>query len=93
MDIQEITTAIRPVLEQADIVHAAIFGSLARGDAGKDSDIDLLVEFRGEKTLLDIVALKQELEHILGRNVDVLTRRAVSPLLRDQIEAEALPIL
>ncbi|MBU7048271.1 MAG: nucleotidyltransferase domain-containing protein [Theionarchaea archaeon] len=46
---------------------------MIRGEATEDSDIDLLVEFEGEKSLLDLAGLKIELEEILGKKVDVLT--------------------
>jgi uncharacterized protein len=54
-----------------------IFGSYARGDAGDDSDIDILVEFRKGATLLDLTGLGNFLEGKLGRKVDVVSQRAV----------------
>lgn len=58
---------------KAGVKRAAIFGSFARGDATEESDIDLLIEFKGkEKSLLDLAALKIKLEESLGRNVDLL---------------------
>ena len=54
-----------------------IFGSYARGDAGEDSDIDILVEFRKGATLLDLTGLGNFLEGKLGCKVDVVSQRAV----------------
>jgi predicted nucleotidyltransferase len=74
------------------VKRASIFGSVARGEATGDSDIDLLIEFEGRKSLLDLAGLKIELEESLGRKVDVLTYKSLHPLLRDRIleEEEAL---
>lgn len=57
------------------------------------SDVDLLVEFEGRKSLLDLSGLKIELEDALGRKVDVVTYRSLHPLLRERILAEQVPIL
>ena len=65
----------------------------ARGEASADSDLDLPVEFQGEKTLLDLVALKNRLERILGIKVDVVTYQSLSPLLRNSILQEQAPVL
>ncbi len=57
----------------------SLFGSLARGEAGPESDVDLLVDFAPEArpTLLDLAAMQQELAVIFGRPVDLLTRRGM----------------
>ena len=67
-----------------------IFGSVARGEAGADSDLDLLVELEAGRSLLDHVALIQDLEDLLGRKVDVVTERALHWYIRDQVLAEAV---
>lgn len=59
----------------------------------EQSDVDLLVEFEGRKSLLDIAGLKIELEDALGRKVDVVTYRSLHPLLRERILGEQVPIL
>lgn len=69
-----------------------IFGSLARGDETEGSDLDLLVTLEEGRSLLDIVAIKQDLEELLGRGVDVLTDRSLSPYLRDRVLAEAVAL-
>ncbi len=81
------------ILQQAGVRRAAVFGSFARGEADAQSDLDLLIEFAGEKTLLDLVALKRRLEQALGMNVDVITYQSLSPLLRDAILREQVPVL
>jgi hypothetical protein len=69
-----------------------IFGSRVRGDARPDSDIDLLVEMGHESSLLDIIAIKQDLEELLGIAVDVLTEKAISKYFREQVLREAVPV-
>ena len=62
-----------------------VFGSVAKGEAKPDSDVDLLVEMEPGRSLLDMIAIKQDLEDLLGRKVDVVTEAAVSPYIRDAI--------
>lgn len=69
-----------------------LFGSLARGEARPDSDVDLLIELEPGRSLLDLIAIKQDLEDILDRSVDVLTERSLSPYLRDRVLADAVPL-
>ena len=93
MDVDDIKQKAKSVLQQAGVRRAAIFGSFARGEEGADSDLDLLVEFQGEKTLFDFIALKRRLEQALGMSVDLLTYQSLSPLLRDSILREQIPVL
>lgn len=69
-----------------------VFGSHARGEAGPGSDLDLLVEFDPDSTLLDAIALEQELSDFLGCPVQVLTPSGLSPMLREKILASAIPL-
>jgi uncharacterized protein len=69
-----------------------VFGSTARGDTGSTGDVDLLVEMEPGRSLLDLVGLWQDLEDLLGTQVDVLSDRGVSPHLRERINAEAIPL-
>jgi len=91
--IEQIKRKILPVLQRYDVVRAAIFGSLARGETKQGSDIDILVEFAGEKSLLDLAGLKIELEELLGVRVDVLTYGSLHPLLKDRVLSEQKVIL
>jgi len=91
--IEEIKTKIIRILQKHDVKKAALFGSVARGEATKGSDIDLLVEFKGKKSLLDLVGLKLELEEKLEQKVDILTYKSIHPLLRSRILAEKKVIL
>jgi predicted nucleotidyltransferase len=66
-----------------------LFGSAARGDEQPDSDLEVLVEMEAGRSLLDHVALKQGLEDLLGREVDVVTERSLHPRIRERVLREA----
>ncbi len=85
MTTQDISAKIIPVLKSQGVLKAALFGSVVRDEAKKNSDIDLLVELADDKTLFDLVGLKLDLEDALGKKVDLLTYDAIHPLLRDII--------
>ena len=91
--IIEIREKILNALKQNDVKHASLFGSVVRGELTDESDIDILVEFKGRKSLLDLVGLKLELEEMLKRKVDVLTYNSLHPLLKDRILREQEVIL
>lgn len=76
------------ILRRQGVKMIAIFGSYVRDDAGPKSDIDILVEFSGRKSLLDIVGIEQELSEALGIKVDLLTEKSISPYLIDRIKKE-----
>ena len=69
-----------------------VFGSVARGDAGPASDVDVLVEFEPGRSLLDLIGLAQDLEDLLGCRVDVVSEGGISPYLKDDILGEAVPL-
>lgn len=69
-----------------------VFGSVARGEAGPDSDVDLLVELEPGRSLFDLGGLTADLRDLLGRRVDVVTERSVSRYLRDRVLREARPL-
>lgn len=93
MELEEVRCEILPILKRYGIRRASIFGSFARGEDREDSDIDILVEFDEESSLLDLVGLKIELEEALGKKVDVLTYKSLHPLLKDRILREQRVIL
>ena len=67
-----------------------VFGSVARGDAGPDSDIDLLVDFEESRSLVDEVGLEQDLAALLGHPVDV--GENVHRVIRERVRSEAVPL-
>jgi predicted nucleotidyltransferase len=69
-----------------------VFGSVARGEERPDSDVDFLVDFEPDASLLDLIGLKEDFEAVLGRPADIVTAEGVSPFLRDRILKEAVPV-
>ena len=69
-----------------------VFGSVARAEAGRDSDVDFLIELEPGRTLLDHAALYLELKQLLGCEVDVVTERSLRPSIRERVLREAAPI-
>jgi len=69
-----------------------LFGSMARGQAGSNSDVDLLVEFDGPTTFQGFMGLKLTLEDLLGRPVDLVTRRALKPRLYRNIHQDLIHV-
>lgn len=93
MSIAEVKAKAVPVLKRHGARRAGLFGSVVRGEARPDSDVDFLVELDDEQSLLDVIGLKQELEDVLGCSVDVVEYDAVKAVIRDQVLAEQVPIL
>ena len=69
-----------------------VFGSVARGNARPDSDVDFLVTLEANRSLLDLVRLLRELQTLLNCPVDVVTEAGLRPRLRPQVLKEARPI-
>jgi hypothetical protein len=69
-----------------------IFGSVARGDARPDSDLDVLVDMEPGRSLFDMGGLLVDLESLLGCKVDVVTERGLRQRLRDRVLSEAVPL-
>lgn len=67
-----------------------VFGSVARGKADEQSDIDFLVEMEPGRSLLDLGGLQYELERLLGLRVDVVTERGLKARVRDRVIREAV---
>jgi len=62
-----------------------IFGSIVRGEIKEKSDVDFLIELESDRSLLDIIAMRQDLEDLLDCKVDVVTEAAISPYIRDEV--------
>jgi len=91
--IDEIQRKISPVLKRHGVIRAGLFGSLVRDEMKESSDIDILIELERDKSLLDLVALKLELENVLGKRVDVVEYSTVHPRLKERIFSEQVPLL
>ena len=90
MNRNELCNIITSVLKGHEAKKIAVFGSYARDDAVAESDIDILVEFKDAKSLLDLVRIERELSETAGINVDLLTEKSISPYLIDSIKKEML---
>ncbi len=92
--IQTIKKKIVPLLKKNGVVKAGIFGSYARGEQKKRSDIDILIKVRRKKfSLLDLIGLEMELEQKLGKKVDLLTYKGINPYLKERILDEEVRII
>ena len=69
-----------------------VFGSVARGEADEQSDIDFLVDLAAGRTLFDLGGLQYDLEQLLGYRVDVVTERGLKPRSRERVLREAVPL-
>ncbi|MBM7866034.1 hypothetical protein GTO89_06225 [Heliobacterium gestii] len=90
MNLQAIQKRAEPIFQRYGVVQAFVFGSFARGDQSEDSDIDFLIEYASDakKSMFDFCNLIGELQNALGRNVDVVTIKGLSPFLREVVEKE-----
>jgi len=91
--IQEIKEKITPILQQYGITKAAIFGSLAKGEATTSSDVDILVEIKGDMSLLDFIGIKIEIEEALKMKVDLVEYNTIKPIIKERILAQQVIIL
>jgi predicted nucleotidyltransferase len=96
MEIDNVLQRKRDEILRVAASHGArdvrVFGSLARGEAGPESDIDILVRLDPGCNLLDIVAIKQDLEDLMGCDVDVVTEAAINPYIREEVLREAVSL-
>jgi len=96
MGINEILKEHRDEILEIAKRHGAfnvrVFGSVARNEADDKSDVDLLIEIVRGKTLIDLIALNDELEELLNRKVQVVTDEQISPYMRDTIISEAVAL-
>ena len=92
--INNIKKQIVKILKKHKVSRAGIFGSYARGEEKKNSDIDILIEVSGRRfSLLDLVKLEMILKEILKKKIDLLTYNGISPYLKERILAEEVRII
>ncbi|MEI7619956.1 MAG: nucleotidyltransferase domain-containing protein [Candidatus Falkowbacteria bacterium] len=90
--LEVIIKKINPILIKHQIKRASIFGSFARGEENKDSDIDLLIELGRVGGLMAMGRLKMDLEDALKIKVDILTYRSVNHLIAPHIKKDEIKI-
>ena len=83
---------IRSIAARHGAGNVRVFGSVARGAAREDSDVDLLIDIVGPTTPWFPGGLLADLENALGRRVDIVIERSLSPLVRDSVLKEAVPL-
>ena len=93
IDLDSIRERAKVALSKHGVIRAGVFGSFVRGAQKPDSDVDFLVEFEPGRSLLDLSGLRLDLIEVLGRDVDVVTRNALHPAMRDAVLAEQVEIL
>ncbi|MFH1586189.1 MAG: nucleotidyltransferase family protein [archaeon] len=92
--IEEIKNKIVPILKKNKVVRAGIFGSYARGEQKKNSDIDILVEIDDKDlSLIGLIGLEIELAKLLGRKIDLIEYPALHSLLKERILKEEVKII
>jgi uncharacterized protein len=80
-------------LKRLGVEHLYLFGSTARGEAREESDVDLFFDHpEGSLGLFALMDVKEAAARILGRKIDIMTRRSLHPVLRERIEASALQV-
>jgi predicted nucleotidyltransferase len=79
--------------ERYNVGSLSIFGSVARGEAHPDSDVDVLVEFAHPVGLFAFIGLQQYLESLLGRKVDLSTPRSLRPRIKGRVLREAVRVI
>ncbi|MCD6174245.1 MAG: nucleotidyltransferase family protein [Planctomycetes bacterium] len=90
--LQRYTPSILQIADRHGARKIRVFGSFADGNVDDNSDLDLLVDLERGRDLLDLIGFKQELEEYIGRKVDVVTEKGLSPHLRETILSQAIPL-
>lgn len=93
LTVKEIKDKAFPILKQAQVKRAALFGSYARGDETETSDIDILVDLADKSTLIDLIGLQQDLEETLQKKVDVVEYAGIKPRIKESIMQQQISIL
>jgi predicted nucleotidyltransferase len=91
--IKKMVRKINPILKKNGVSTAALFGSVVRGQDDDTSDIDILVNYNADVTLLDVAGLQFELEQILGCKVDLVSEKFLHRRIRDRVNKEQIKIL
>lgn len=91
-ELQQLKTKTTPILKKYGVIRAGVFGSFARGEATKKSDVDFLIRFSNKTTLFDLGGLKIDLEETLKKEVDLVSTRSVNKKLKPYIMKDLVNI-
>ncbi|MHB8572898.1 MAG: nucleotidyltransferase family protein [Candidatus Dormibacteria bacterium] len=91
-ELRQFRPAIMKVAARRGVTNVKVFGSVARGDARPDSDVDLLIEVERGRSMLAIGGFLEEVSAILGRPVHVLEPQCLRPRFQDQVLREAVAL-
>ncbi len=91
--IEIIKKSILPILKRHRVTKAGIFGSFARGEQNRDSDVDILVEIHGGTDMLELIRLKRILEISLKKKVDLVEYESIRSELRNNILQDEIRII
>jgi predicted nucleotidyltransferase len=80
------------IAAQHGVLNVRVFGSVARGEARADSDVDFLVDVEAGRSLLDLGGLLMDLRDLLHCSVDVVTEKGLRPRVRERVLREAVPL-
>lgn len=83
---------IRQFCKQNNLSYFGIFGSYARGEETNSSDIDVLIDYDKPKSLLDLGGIVSDLEMMLGKEIDLVNRKKIKPILKPYIDKDILTI-
>ena len=93
MSIYMIRKKTKPIFEKFGVRKAAIFGSYARGESKKTSDIDMLLKLKHSLTFFDVLRLKARLEKELRRKVDIVEYEVIKPAIKRYVLKHQMPLL
>lgn len=88
MNIEEVKEKTLPIFRKYQVNFAGVFGSVARGQAKPDSDVDFLVRFEKVPSLVQFIRMENELKEILQKKVDVVVQGSEKPLIKPGIEKD-----
>jgi predicted nucleotidyltransferase len=91
-DLRAAAAEITAAAAERGATNIRVFGSIARGDAGPTSDVDLLVDLEPGRSLFDLGGLLMDLAELLGADVDVVTEASLKPRVRDRVLSEAVSL-
>ena len=91
--IEDLKKKIVPLLKKEGVKKAGIFGSYARGEQKKNSDIDILVEIKKDISLLDLIGLQLDIEKVLKKKIDLMEYNEIHKMLKQRILKEEVKII